>query len=365
MASDMTGGARVLTALVGALTAALGVMGAAVWFAARTEGRLLSIEVGLEQLRTAKEKLERENREYRASQTSLEEKTELVVRRAHQQAEVARLVYRALAGASLQALFDLALESVRRETGADFADVAEFRPAEAAVTVVATSSEVTVETEPVPVIPGSLVAQVLAADEPVEVDDFREEADRGRITYQSRCGAVCGILAAIPAPRRPFGVLGAYRTRPSRFGAIDGAFLRAMSAALATAIERQRINEARRELELRYEELLDHASDLVLSADAKLRLLYANGAAKTELGMGDQDEPGSYSLRDLLEPSAWPAFTEVHAQVASGVRVGRFGTVIRGGRRVIATITRSSGGGVRAVFRLDSTQEKRPNDSPS
>jgi signal transduction histidine kinase len=82
--------------------------------------------------------------------------------------------------------------------------------------------------------PDAPVGRALASTDPVIIRDLRRGAER----EPPLNGVISGVEVAIRPHRRPWGVLGAYSTRPRHFSPDEVDFLTAVADALALAIDR-------------------------------------------------------------------------------------------------------------------------------
>ncbi|MBR8834528.1 MAG: GAF domain-containing protein [Stigonema ocellatum SAG 48.90 = DSM 106950] len=93
----------------------------------------------------------------------------------------------------------------------------------------------------------------LLSDEPVIVSDLRTETRFNEPTLLHDHQVVSGISVVIHGKERRFGVLGAHTIRKRTFSRDEVYFLQTIANVLATAIERQRVEDAFRESEERFE----------------------------------------------------------------------------------------------------------------
>jgi PAS domain S-box-containing protein len=107
------------------------------------------------------------------------------------------------------------------------------------------------------------------------------------------------------------------------------------AALLAEIDERRRVEQALRDSEDRYRDLVEHSEDLICTHDLKGRLLSANPWPARILGY-DVDEFLRMSVQDLLRPEDVNKFDEYLATVQrDGVAKGRMSVLTRGGARRI------------------------------
>ena len=107
------------------------------------------------------------------------------------------------------------------------------------------------------------------------------------------------------------------------------------AALLAEIEERRRVEQALRDSEDRYRDLVEHSEDLICTHDLDGRLLSANPGPARILGY-DVDELLRMTVRDLLRPEDSVKFDEYLAAVQrDGVAKGRMSVLTRSGARRI------------------------------
>ncbi|HEU5329940.1 MAG TPA: GAF domain-containing protein [Thermomicrobiales bacterium] len=170
--------------------------------------------------------------------------------RARQQAAIATLGQRALAGADLDALTDEAAAVVAAMLEVEFCKVLELLPDDEALLLRSGVGwqEGYVGRAIVGADTDSPAGYTLRSSEPVIVHDLRTETRFSGPPLMTDHGVVSGITAIIHGRERPFGVLGADTTAPRTFTRDDIHFLQAAANVLATAIERKRAEEERERL---------------------------------------------------------------------------------------------------------------------
>jgi signal transduction histidine kinase/ActR/RegA family two-component response regulator len=164
--------------------------------------------------------------------------------RALQQAVIAALGQRALRDTNVAVLLDEVVRRVAPTLNVEYCMVLELLPDGSAMRICAAVG-----------LPQELIGQAvlkmqadshagytLRVGEPVVVDDLRTET---RFTPQviQHYGVVSCMSAIIHSLGRPFGILGAYTTRPRTFTSDDVHFLEAVANVLAGAIARQCLDE--------------------------------------------------------------------------------------------------------------------------
>ena len=111
-------------------------------------------------------------------------------------------------------------------------------------------------------------------------------------------------LVAVPlvARERPIGVI-TFSTDVGgrRWAALTVSFLEQFAALLTTALERQRLEEARRASDARFRRLLQSTPDVVIVVDAGGRITFASPAARARFGYDPEELVGTLGF-DLVHP---------------------------------------------------------------
>ncbi|MBW4592226.1 MAG: PAS domain S-box protein [Brasilonema angustatum HA4187-MV1] len=166
--------------------------------------------------------------------------------REHQQAVVAQLVgQQALAGVAVSTLMNEAVTLVAQNLEVEYCKIFELLPDGQAFLLRAgigwqegLVNHVTVGTDL-----DSQAGYTLLSQEPVIVEDLRQETRfRGSALLHNH-GVVSGMTVVIHGIDQPFGVLGADTTRRRTFTEDDTNFLQAVANVLSTAIERKKTEE--------------------------------------------------------------------------------------------------------------------------
>jgi PAS domain S-box-containing protein len=167
--------------------------------------------------------------------------TELNVR-VRQQAAIAELGHRALAGVDVALLMNDTIELVARTLGVEFCKVQELLPDGKELMLRAATgwedglvghaiTEARAESQ---------AGYTLMSDRPVVVEDLRAESRFIPSPLLTSRGVISGLSVIVAGKDRPFGVLGAHTTRHRRFTDDDVHFLQAAANILAAAIDRKR-----------------------------------------------------------------------------------------------------------------------------
>jgi PAS domain S-box-containing protein len=197
--------------------------------------------------------------------------------RARQQAVVAELGQRALAGLGLDELIDEAVFRVAQELGTDYVSVLELTGDRRGLLIRAGHGL------PDGVIGGvlsttrdELPGYALESEGPLVIEDFASETRFGPSPVQRDLEIVSAMAAPIRTRKGRFGVLGASSRRPHRFSADDAFFLQSVANVIGAAVERARDDELVRDSEARFRELADTTPALMWMTDAEGSVTYVN-----------------------------------------------------------------------------------------
>jgi PAS domain S-box-containing protein len=161
-------------------------------------------------------------------------------RQAEQQAEVARLAQLALAGGDRDAFFREVCATVSRTLDTTLSAIAEVHGDGTAVAVAGVGWAPGVQGAVIPPGDSSLSRIAVNRNEPLIVDDWHAE-ERYPYSFALRqAGVRSTAMIPIAGHERPFGVLATNSREPGALEPLDVAFLEAVAAILATAIERFR-----------------------------------------------------------------------------------------------------------------------------
>ena len=193
--------------------------------------------------------------------------------RMRQQALVAELGQRALAGLHLDALCDDAVMKVTVGLQVEFAKVLELVPNAPTLRLRAGVGwkEGAVGQTTVSAGMQSQAGYTLASDQPVVVLDLREETRFNGPTLLHDHGVISGMSVVIQGREGPFGVLGAHTSERRTFSKHDINFLQAVANILAAEIERKRAESALRDARDALEERVEKRTAQLSSANHKLR----------------------------------------------------------------------------------------------
>ncbi len=166
--------------------------------------------------------------------------------RVRQQAAVAELGRRALAGTDLPALLDEAVALVARTLEVEYCNVLELLPNRDALLLRAGLGlrDGYVGRATVGAGTASQAGYTLLSQEPVIVEDLLTETRFERPQLLLELGVVSGVSVIIKGQDTPFGVLAAHTARRRNFAQDDVHFLRTVANVLAAAIDRRRAEAA-------------------------------------------------------------------------------------------------------------------------
>jgi PAS domain S-box-containing protein len=212
----------------------------------------------------------------RLRRTTHRHRDELRVR-ASQQAAVAELGQRALAGLDLVGLVGAAADAARHELGTDYATVLELTSDRRSLLVRAVAGfpddahggVLRADAE-------ELAGHALEGDGPVVIEDFARDPRFEPSPAQRELGIVSAMVAPIGVRDRHFGVIAVYSASLRRFSGDDVLFLRALANVLALAAERSRHEELVRDSEARFRELADTTPALMWMTDADGHVAFVN-----------------------------------------------------------------------------------------
>jgi len=203
--------------------------------------------------------------------------------RVNQQAVVAALGQKALAGADLSPLIEEAVALVAQGLEVEYCKVLELLPEGNALLLRAGVGwhSGLVGSATVSVGSDSEAGYTLLSSEPVIVSDLRTETRFSGPPLLHSHGVVSGLSTIIHGKNHPFGVLGAHTTKQRKFTQDDIHFLQAVVNVLATAIERKRAEEALRESEQQLQAILDESTAVIYVKDTQGQYITINRQFET------------------------------------------------------------------------------------
>jgi two-component system cell cycle sensor histidine kinase/response regulator CckA len=287
--------------------------------------------------------------------------TELRVR-AQQQAVVADLGQRALAGADLSELMHTAVVAAARTLGVEYAKILELLRLDKVLLLRAgvgwqegCVGHVTVSTGI-----DSQAGYTLVANEPVIVEDLDTETRFHAPKLLTDHGVQSGISVLIGNRQFPFGILGVHSTERRRFTPDDVHFVQAVANVLATAIETTRDQAKLQE----QADLLDHAHDAIIVRDLDDRILFWNQGAARLFGWEASEAFGKKGQELLYRQGAQELRSAWQALLTRGEWRGELNPLNRDGQELIVdshwTLVRDAGGEPKSVLSIntDVTEKK-------
>ena len=197
--------------------------------------------------------------------------------RARQQAAVADLGQRALAGLPLDELIEQAVAALRRELDTDYVSVLELTGDRRGLSIRAGSGL------PDGVVGGvlppgrdELPGYTLDSDQPLLIEDYADEVRFAPSPLQRDLDIASAVSAPIGTPGGRFGVLGASSRTTHAFTADDAHFVQAVANVIGAAAERARTDELVRDSEARFRELADTTPALMWMTDAEGHVTFVN-----------------------------------------------------------------------------------------
>jgi len=211
---------------------------------------------------------------------------------ARQRAAVAEFGQSTLVGPHLSTLMEEAVAIVAQTLRVDYCKILELLPDGNALLLRAGRgwTEGYVGHATVAATIDSQAGYTLLCDRPVIVEDLRTETRFSGPPLLLEHGVVSGMSVIIRGPGRPFGILGAHSARHRTFTEDDIHFLQAIANVLATAIERQRAEEALRASEQRYRSLFEQNLAGVFRTLLDGRILDCNQSFAQTFGFDSPDE---------------------------------------------------------------------------
>lgn len=210
---------------------------------------------------------------------------------ANRQALVAELSQSALAGTNLATLMNSAVTLVAQSLKVEYCKVLELLPNGEALLLRAgvgwqpgLVGEATVGTDR-----NSQAGYTLLSAEPVIVNDLRTETRFNGPQLLHDHQVVSGMSVVIQGLERPFGVLGAHTTQVRNFSRDEIYFLQAIANILATANERQKIEDALKESEQRWQLAVQGTNDGIWDWNVKTSEVFFSTRWKQMLGYEEQE----------------------------------------------------------------------------
>jgi PAS domain S-box-containing protein len=225
--------------------------------------------------------------------------------RVRQQAVVAELGQRALAGADPQALMDDACSLLARTLGLELCKVLELLPSGDALLLRSGIGWKEGLVGHVTVDAGvrSQAGYTLLSNQPVIVEDHTTETRFSGPSLLRDHGVMSGMSVVVPGRNRPFGVLGVHTTRRRHFSRDDIHFLQAVAHVLAAAIERKRAETEITSWKDRYETAVAASGLVLYDWDTESGHITFGGSYRRALGYSEEELAGGITRwLELVHP---------------------------------------------------------------
>jgi PAS domain S-box-containing protein len=287
-----------------------------------------------------------------------------------QQAAVAELGQRALAGVDLSALMDEAVAVVGKVLSVEYCKVLELLPDANALLLRSGVGwkQGLVGAGTVGAGLDSQAGYTLVSDSPVIVEDLRTETRFSGPPLLHDHGVISGMSVIIRGRERPFGVLGAHTTKRRTFTPQAVSFLQGVANTLATAIERKRAEEQLHEAALYARSLIEASLDPLVTISPEGKITDVNEATEQVTGVPRKQLVGTDFSNYFTRPEEAGAG---YRQVFSKGEVRDYPLAIRhvSGRVTDvlynATVYRNEAGQAQGVFAAarDITELKRAQEA--
>ncbi|MEM6752461.1 MAG: PAS domain-containing protein [Cyanobacteria bacterium P01_C01_bin.38] len=210
---------------------------------------------------------------------------------ASQQALVAELSQAALAGMDLNCLMHQAVTTIAQCLEVEFCKILELLPSgnEFLLRSGIGWHSGLVGTVTINAAENSQAGYTITSQEPVVVEDLINETRFTGPQLLLEHNVVSGLSVIIHGKDCPFGVLGAHTAKKRRFSRDDIFFLQAIANVLATAIERQRMEDALRESEQRWQLAIRGTNDGIWDWNIKNKQVFHSTRSQNILGYQDSE----------------------------------------------------------------------------
>jgi PAS domain S-box-containing protein len=135
----------------------------------------------------------------------------------------------------------------------------------------------------------SQAGYTLLANEPIVVSDIRTEMRFHPSQFLPDQKIISSLTVVIHGKESPFGVLGVHTTIPRTFNRDEIYFLQAVANVLATAIDRQRVEDALKESEQRWQLSVRGTNDGIWDWNVKTNEVFFSTRWKQMLGYEEQE----------------------------------------------------------------------------
>ncbi len=210
---------------------------------------------------------------------------------ASQQALVAELSQAALGGMDLNCLMQQACTCIAQCLDVEFCKILELLPGGDKLLLrsgIGWHSGL-VGTATVNAAENSQAGYTITSQEPVVVEDLTKETRFSGPQLLLEHNVVSGLSVIIQGKESPFGILGAHTAKRHTFSRNDIYFLQGIADVLATAIERQRMEDALRESEQRWQLAVRGTNDGIWDWNVKTDRVFFSTRWKQMLGYEDEE----------------------------------------------------------------------------
>jgi two-component system CheB/CheR fusion protein len=191
---------------------------------------------------------------------------------AEQQTVVATLSRLALTGAELDVLFKQATRQLCETMGIELCEVLSLQPERETLLLTADygwDPSLSGEME-IPVGTKSQIRQTLTSNEPILVEDWRQEKRFKPLTYLTEQGIVSSASVVIPGVQQPYGILHVHSKEKHLFSDNEAGFIQAVAHVLAEAIERKQFETRLRTLNETLEQRVGERTEQVRNLASEL-----------------------------------------------------------------------------------------------
>lgn len=164
----------------------------------------------------------------------------------------------------------------------------------------------------------SQAGYTLKVREPVIVEDLATETRFSGPPLLLEHGVVSGVSVVIQGKERPYGVLGIHSTQARRFSLDDINFLQSVANLLATAVERQKSEDALAEQKTLLRTIIDTEPECVKLLDADGTVLEMNQAGLAMIEAPSTDVVLGKSVYPLIAPNYREKFAALTKAVFRG-----------------------------------------------
>lgn len=284
--------------------------------------RLLEARCTVEELRQQTEQAQSREAQLRMDITKRKQAEEALEAYANRQALVAELSQMALAGTDLSTLMDSSVSLIAQSLKVEYCKVLELLPDADTLLLRAGVGwqQGLVGCATVSAGMNSQAGYTLLTQEPVIVIDLPKEKRFNGPKLLHDHQVVSGISVVIHGKERPFGVLGAHTTRSHTFSRDDIYFLKSIANVLATAIDRQRVEDALRESEERFQIIARATNNAVWDWNLLTNQVWWNDGVYKLFGYS-QEEVGDYVdwwFKYIHPENRQRIVSDIHSTINSG-----------------------------------------------